>query len=258
MITAMISRKGGVGKTTTTVNLAAALAEQGHKVLLMDLDSQASASLSLGVKPENLSPSSADLLLRNTRPTELIRRSGIENLDLITASVDLLDADAQLGAFRGRHLRLRAPLSAVAEYYDHILIDCPAGLSVVSGNAIAASDAFIVPTTPHFLATHGLRNLIDAAERIAWDAGTRIRCMGLLLTMVDYRTKLTRRSVDQIRVEYASQVFAIEVRTNTRLAEAPEQGMSIFQYDPRARGAEAYRLLADEYLLRAAEVARRG
>lgn len=258
MITAMISRKGGVGKTTTTVNLAAALAEQGQRVLLIDLDSQASASLSLGVRPENLSPSSADLLLRNTRPTELIRRSGVENLDLITASVDLLDADAQLGAFRGRHLRLRAPLTAVAEYYDHILLDCPAGLSVVPGNAIAAADAFIAPTTPHFLSMSGLRNLIDAAERIAWDAGARIRCMGVLLTMVDYRTKLTRRSVDQIRADYGSQVFAIEVRTNTRLAEAPEQGMSIFQYDPRAKGAEAYRLLADEYLLRAAEVARRG
>jgi chromosome partitioning protein len=258
MITAMISRKGGVGKTTTTVNLAAALAEQGQKILLVDLDSQASASLSLGVRPENLSPSSADILLRSSRAADVIRPTGIEKLDLITASVDLLDADAQLGAFRGRNLRLRAPLAAIADYYDQVLLDCPAGLSVVPGNAIAAADAFIAPTTPHFLSMSGLRNLIDAAERIAWDAGTRIRLMGLLLTMVDYRTRLTRRSVDQIRQEYGPQVFAIEVRTNTRLAEAPEQGMSIFQYDPKAKGAEAYRLLADEYLLRTAEVARRG
>ncbi len=258
MITAMISRKGGVGKTTTTVNLAAALAEQGQKILLVDLDSQASASLSLGVRPENLSPSSADILLRSSRAADVIRPTGIEKLDLITASVDLLDADAQLGAFRGRNLRLRAPLAAIADYYDQVLLDCPAGLSVVPGNAIAAADAFIAPTTPHFLSMSGLRNLIDAAERIAWDAGTRIRLMGLLLTMVDYRTRLTRRSVDQIRQEYGPQVFAIEVRTNTRLAEAPEQGMSIFQYDSRAKGAEAYRLLADEYLLRAAEVSRRG
>lgn len=258
MITALISRKGGVGKTTTTVNLAAALAEQGQKVLLVDLDSQASASLSLGVRPENLSPSSADLLLRNTRASELIRPTSVENLHLITASVDLLDADAQLGAFRGRHLRLRPAMTAVAEYYDHVLLDCPAGLSVIPGNAIAAADAFIAPTTPHFLSISGLMNLIAAAERIAWDAGTRIRLLGILLTMVDYRTKLTRRSVDQIRGDHGRQVFAIEVRTNTRLAEAPEAGMSIFQYDSRAKGAEAYRLLADEYLLRAAEVGRRG
>jgi len=256
MITAMISRKGGVGKTTTTVNLAAALAEQDQKVLLVDLDSQASASLSLGVKPENLSPSSADVLLKTARATEVIRPSGLPNLDLITASVDLLDADVQLGAFRGRHLRLRATLTAVSDAYDHILLDCPAGLSVVPGNAIAAADTFIVPTTPHFLSMSGLKNLIDAAERMAWDAGNRIRPLGILLTMVDYRTKLTRRSVDQLRQEYGRQLFAIEIRTNTRLAEAPEHGQTIFQYDPRATGAEAYRLLADEYLLRCAGVGR--
>ena len=258
MITALISRKGGVGKTTTTVNLSAALAEKGHRVLLVDLDSQASASLSLGVKREELAPSAADVLLSGTLAKQVIRPTGLVGLDLITASVDLIDADAQLGVFRGRDQRLRSALSPVVPAYDFILLDCPSSLSILPANALVAADTFIVPATPQYLSLTGVRNLMSAAERLSWDAGARLRPLGILLTMVDYRTKLTRRTVDQIRAEYGPLVFAIEVRINTRLAEAPEAGQTIFQYDPRAKGAEAYRLLADEYLLRCAEAGRRG
>lgn len=258
MITALISRKGGVGKTTTTVNLSAALAEKGHQVLLVDLDSQASASLSLGVKREELAPSAADVLLNGTPAKQVIRPTAIDGLDLITASVDLIEADAHLGVFRGRDQRLRSALEPVVPAYDFILIDCPSSLSILPANALVAADTFIVPSTAHYLAVTGVRNLIAAAARLSWDAGARLRPLGILLTMVDYRTKLTRRTVDQIRTEYGPLVFAIEVRINTRLAEAPEAGQTIFQYDPRAKGAEAYRLLADEYLLRCAEAGRRG
>jgi chromosome partitioning protein len=258
MITAVISRKGGVGKTTTAVSLAAALAERDRRVLLVDLDSQASASMSLGVPPDQLSPSSADLLLRTARAADIARPTSIENLSLITASVDLMDADVQLGSYRGRHLRLRSVLAPMVDAYDDIFLDCPPGLAVVPANALVAAHTFLVPTTPQFLATAGLRNLIAAAERTSWDAGGRIQPLGILLTMVDYRTKLTRRQVDQVRADYGALVFAIEVRINTRLAEAPEEGQSIFQHDPHAKGAEAYRLLAEEFLIRCREVGRRG
>ena len=258
MITAVISRKGGVGKTTTAVNLAAALAERDRRVLLVDLDSQASASLSLGVPPDQLSPSSADILLRTTRAADVTRPTGIAGLDLITASVDLMDADAQLGTYRGRHLRLRSALAPVADRYDDVLLDCPPGLTVVPANAVVAADTYLVPTLPNYLSAAGLRNLIAAAERTSWDAGARIQPLGILLTMVDYRTKLTRRQVDQLRAEYGPLVFAIEVRINTRLAEAPELGRTIFQHDPQATGAIAYRLLAEEFLIRCAEAGRRG
>ena len=255
---ALISRKGGVGKTTSAVNLSAALAEKGNRVLLVDLDSQASASVSLGVERGALAPSSADVLLNGMPAAQAVRATAIEGLDLITASVDLIRADADLGTFRGRETRLRNALAPIAPGYDFVLLDCPSSLSLLPINAIVAAHGFIVPVVPQFLSAAGVKNLIAAAERIAWDAGVRVPPLGVLLTMVDYRTKATRQTVDALRAEYGRLVFAIEIRVNTRLAEAPAHGQAIFQYDSRAKGAEAYRLLADELLLRAADLERAG
>ncbi|HXO22646.1 MAG TPA: ParA family protein [Thermoanaerobaculia bacterium] len=251
MITAFISRKGGVGKTTTAVNLAAALAALGRRVLLVDLDCQASASMSLGVARENLAPSSADVLLSGLPASTAIRETSVPGLDLITASIDLVNVDLELGRYREREGRLKSALAGVASRYEMVFLDCASSLSVLQINAVVAADNFVVPVVPQFLAIAGVKNLVTAAERLAWDAAHRVRLLGVLLTMVDYRTKATRTNVDQLRQEYGSAVFAIEIRINTRLAEAPGVGQTIFQYDPTASGAAAYRLLADEFLLRA-------
>ncbi len=255
MIVALVSRKGGVGKTTSAVSLSAALADRGCRVLLVDLDSQCSASFSLGVSRRDLAPSSADLLLRNQPAPALVRSTPVPGLDLITASVDLMAADVELSRSSGFSHRLRAGLESVRERYDFVFLDCPPSLSVLPQSALVAADAFLVPVVPQFLAVEGVQNLLEAAERLAFRAGgSSPRPLGIVLTMVDYRTRDTRENVALVRRRFGDLVFAVEIRINVRLAEAPSAGRPIRDYDPASTGARAYDLLAEELLYRAADL----
>jgi chromosome partitioning protein len=191
------------------------------------------------------------VLLGGLAAEAAVRETSVPGLHLITASVDLIRAEAELAVFRGKESRLKGALSHLARGYDYVFLDCPSSLSLLPVNAVVAADAFLVPVVPQFLAVTGVKNLLGAAERAAWDHGSRVRPLGLLLTMVDYRTRSTRRTVDELRAEHGNLIFAIEIRINTRLAEAPAAGQTIFQYDRHAKGAAAYKLLAGEFVMRA-------
>lgn len=250
MIVAVISRKGGVGKTTSVVSLAGALARLGKRVLVVDLDSQASASLSLGVARGDLAPSIHDVLFRKVPAAQAIRPTLTAGVDLLTASADLMHADVELAQVRNREARLREALSPIAAAYDWILLDCPPSFNTLAQSALVASDRYIVPAVPHFLAFDGIQPLLEAADRLAGRYGKAAGFLGVLLTMVDNRTKSARAQATLLREKLGDKVFDCEIPVNIRLAEAPESGQTIFQWYPQAAGAHAYRLAAVELLHR--------
>ena len=246
MILALINNKGGTGKTTSAVNLAAALAMRGSRALLVDLDSQASASLSMGIDRAAFAPSVADAVLAARPLKPIIRRTAVEGLDLVTGSPDLANADLALANLSGRERRLKAAIAPVLGDYAFIILDCPPSLSMLSVNAMVAADAFIIPTPPEYLALEGLVGLLDAVQKVHAGIGDKCRLLGILLTKVDHRRRVTEEIIGVIRGHYKDQVFRAEVGVDVRLVEAPSFGKTIFQYDRRSSGAEAYLQLAGE------------
>ncbi|HEV8632000.1 MAG TPA: ParA family protein [Thermoanaerobaculia bacterium] len=248
--TAVVSSKGGVGKTTTTVNLAAALAGRGHTVLVVDLDCQASASLSLGLKRHQLAPSAADVMLRSEAAGAAARPTRLPGLWVLPASADLASVEADLAPLRTKERVLARALEPLRERFEHILIDCPPGLGLLSRNALVAADAYVAPAVPHFLAVEGLENLVQAVARLDFRCQSRTHFLGIIPTVVDLRLRTVRQNLEVIRATFGSSVFAIQVRTNARLAEAPALGGTVFEHDPDSVGADCHRLLAEEFLLR--------
>lgn len=247
MILAVINNKGGTGKTTTAVSLSAALSMKGLKTLLIDLDSQASASLSMGISRADLMPSAADAVL-DGKPLGPIIRKTAEGFDIVTGSPDLADADLILANTVGRERRLKNAIASIRDVYDFIILDCPPSLSLLAVNAMVASDAMIIPTPPEYLALEGLVGLMEAVQKIHEGIGDKCQLMGILLTRVDHRRRVTEEIIDIIRRHYKDQVFKTEIRIDARLVEAPSFGKSIFHYDRRSSGAEGYGQLANEII----------
>lgn len=249
-VIALLNNKGGVGKTTTAVSLAASLATIGRRVLLIDADCQASASLSLGIARAELAPGTAEAVLDGVPIRTAIRPSYVENLDVLTGGMALASADLALSDVRGREAVLKGALAPVRADYDFAVVDCPPSLGLLSVNALTAADFFMVPVTPDYLALEGLVNLTEAVERIQGSIGKAAELLGIVLTACDYRANATGEIAGMIRRHYGRRVFRTEIRINVRLKEAPSFGKTIFDYDARSAGAEGYAELMREVLRR--------
>ena len=250
VVVAIANNKGGVGKTTTAVNLAAAFAGPRRNVLLVDLDSQASASLWLGVDRGRLNPSSASCLLHDFPVVRAIRATRVPHLDLLTGSIELANADVALADVKGRELALKNLLARVRPRYEAIILDCPPSLSLVGVNALVAADAVIVPVTPQHLAAEGLVSLLLSLDKVRNRLGTRGQLLGILLTMVDSARPASSRVRASLRARFRDDVFHTEIAMSRALEEAPARAGTIFEYAPRSRSAVAFRHLAREALER--------
>ena len=221
MVIAVLNSKGGVGKTSTAVGLAATLAAPRRRVLLVDLDSQACASHWCGISRNQLRPSAASVLLEKYPILKAIRHTPVAHLDLLTGSLELANADVALAAVRGREIALRRALERVLAHYELIVLDCPPGLSLLGINAIVAADGVIVPVTAEPMAADALDGLLASLERVRARMQARTRLLGIVLMKIDPRRPLNRETVDRLRAEYRDQVFHTEIRWSATLAGAP-------------------------------------
>ena len=256
-IISLLNQKGGVGKTTTTVNLAGALAIEGNKVLVIDLDPQTHLGLHFGVESE--SASVYDLLMEEDVTIEDTLLSARENIDLVTSEVDLAAAESELASKTDRHDLLSRKIVSVANKYDYILIDCPPSLGLLTINALAASKELIVPMQTHFLALQGVGRLFETVSMLVGDLNPKLKVTGIVLCMHEKNTKLAREVVDDLQEFFDAsrdsdvpwrncQILHPPIRRNVKLAEAPSFGKTIFDYEPDCAGAKDYRSLAQSVI----------
>ena len=245
-VLAIANQKGGVGKTTTAVNLGAALAEAGFRLLVVDLDPQGNATTGLGLNPRDVTGSVYDVILSNMALEDCVEPTSLKNLFVAPATIDLAGAEIELVAQMSRELRLRRAIDAVRDHYDLVLIDCPPSLGLLTVNGLAAADDVIVPIQCEYYALEGLGQLLRNVSLVHANLNPSLEVRGIVLTMYDARTKLADQVEAEVREYFGPKVYKTVVPRTVRLSEAPSFGQPIIVFDSTSRGAKAYRDLAKE------------
>ena len=247
-IISVANQKGGVGKTTTTVNLGACLAYYGKKILLVDIDAQGNATSGLGVRKADVEKDIYDILVNETPVDEVVLETSRENLWIVPATIQLAGAEIELTTQMARESRLKQALAKVSDDYDYILIDCPPSLGNLTINAFTASDSILIPVQCEYYALEGLSQLLNTVRLVQKHFNPDLKIEGVLLTMLDARTNLGYEVVDEVKKYFRERVYKTIIPRNIRLSEAPSHGLSIIDYDARSRGSEVYLELAKEVL----------
>lgn len=240
------NQKGGVGKTTTSVNLGSCLAYIGKRVLLVDTDPQGNATSGVGIEKADVDHCIYDVLVDDIEASQVIKATNVENLDVIPATIQLAGAEIELVSTISREVRLKRALEEVKDRYDYILIDCPPSLGLLTINALTASDAVLIPVQCEYYALEGLSQLLNTVRLVQKHLNHELAIEGVLLTMLDARTNLGIQVIEEVKKYFQDKVFKTIIPRNVRLSEAPSHGEPIIIYDPKSRGAEVYLELAKE------------
>jgi chromosome partitioning protein len=247
-IIAVANQKGGVGKTTTSVNLGAGLASLGKKVLLVDIDPQGNTTSGIGINKADVKYCIYDVIINDIHPNDAIMDTIIPNLSIIPATIQLAGAEIELVPTISREVRLKKSLQVIRDRFDYILIDCPPSLGILTINSLTASDSVLIPIQCEYYALEGLSQLLNTIRLVQKHLNTSLQIEGVLLTMLDARTNLGIQVIEEVKKYFQDKVYQTVIPRNVRLSEAPSHGQSIITYDPKSKGAEMYNDLAKEVI----------